>query len=206
MASDDDADDEDDIALLHKWAHSVRKASSSRQRKLKKVHERINVLSDSDLARLEKLLTSSVNKNVAPPLSVYGKVWAMLDSGSQPTVANCKQTFPHHPLEESEGQRRGLKYKVADGTLVPNEGQVHVTHRDGQGKSFQFTFQHANVHCPILSVSELVNRDCIVTFHKMGGHIQYPDGRKIRFIAKEGVFFFVELNVVDPDFHRRGSH
>ena len=78
---------------------------------------------------------------------------------------------------------------VADGTLVPNEGQVHIVHQDAGGSSFRSTFQHANVHCPILSVSELVNRDCVVTFYKAGGHIQYPDGRKIRFVAKEGVFF-----------------
>ena len=129
----------------------------------------------------------------------------MLDSGSQPTVANCKQVFPQHIIEESEGQRSGLRYKVASGTLVPNEGQVHVNHKDPDGTLFKFACQHANVHCPILSVSELVNKDCVVTFHKLGGHIRYPDGRRIRFVAKEGVFF-VELDVMDPDVQRRGGH
>ena len=182
----------------------MRRKGDSKQRKLKKVQERISVLSDNDLVRLERLLTASMNKNVKPPLSTYDKVWAMLDSGSQPTVANCKVVFPHHKLEESEGQRAGLQYKVADGTLVPNEGQVQIVHQDAGGSSFRSTFQSAKVHCPILSASELVNRECIVTFTKSGGHIQYPDGRNIRYMAKEGVFF-VELNVQEPDFRRRGS-
>ena len=66
------------------------------------------------------------------------------------------------------------------------------------------TVQHANVNCQILSVSELVNRDCVVTVYKSCGHIQYLDGRKPRFIAKEGVFF-VLLNVAHPEFHRLGG-
>ena len=196
------------MALLHRWAHSVRSSSSSsRQRKLKRVHQRVSILSDDDLVRLEALLTSAVNKkHVKPPLEIMGKVWAMLDSGSQPTIANCKKAFPGHELMESDGQRRGLQYKVADGRLVPNEGRVQVTHVDKDGAAFNFTFQHANVHCPILSVSELVHKDCVVTFHKSGGHILYPDGRRIHFVAKEGVFF-VALNVASPDqgFTRRGS-
>ena len=88
------------------------------------------------------------------------------------------------------------QYKGADGSLIPNEGECHVTHREANGSTFSFTFQHAQVHCPILSVSELISRECTVTFHKLGGHIAYPDGRRIRFVAKEGVFF-VLLNVLD---------
>ena len=123
----------------------------------------------------------------------------MIDSGSQPNVANCKKTFPHLKIEPSEGQLQGLQYKGADGSLIANEGECHVTHRDSSGSTFQFTFQHAQVHCPIIRVSQLVSRDCVATFHKLGGHIAYPDGRKLRFVAKEGVFF-VLLNVLDASF------
>ena len=44
----------------------------------------------------------------------------------------------------------------------------------------------------------MVTRDCIVTFHKNGGHIQYPSGKKIAFVNKDGVFF-VALNVLPPN-------
>ena len=155
--------------------------------------------SDQDLFRPEQMLTANVNYNVAPPRAVKGKAWTMLDSGSQPNVANCKKVFPHLQVQESEGQRRGLQYKGADGTLIPNEGECHVVHRENNGDTFKVTVQHAQVHCPILSMSELVSRDCVITFHKLGGHIAYPDGRRIRFVAKEGVFF-VLINILDQDF------
>lgn len=202
-----DSDDESDVALPHRWVHSVRPASSSRQRKLRTIQQRVNVLSDDDLVRLEALPTFAVNKKSAkPPLEVMGKVWAMLDSGSQPTIANCRKVFPDHVLQEPDGRRRGLKYKVADGRLVPNQGQVQVKHIDKDGATFDFTFQHANVHRPILSVSELVHKGCVDTFHKAGGHIQYPDGRRIHFVSKEGVFF-AALNFTwsDKEFPMRGG-
>ena len=54
------------------------------------------------------------------------------------------------------------------------------------GDRYSFTFQNAPVHCTILSVKYLVTRDCVVTFHKAGGHIEYPDKRRIKFVAKGG--------------------
>ena len=65
------------------------------------------------------------------------------------------------------------------------------------GDTFDFKFQHAKVHCPILSVDELVTKHCEVTFHNKGGHISYPDGRRIRFVRKQGVFF-VARSVLPP--------
>ena len=153
---------------------------------------------------LHKMLTANASRDVLPPKAVQGKKWTMLDSGSEPNVANCKKEFPNHQIKESPGQRQGLLYKGANGALIPNEGEVDLVHRENDGSTFDFKFQHADVHCPILSVTYLVTRDCWVTFHKHGGHISYPDGRKIRFIAKGGVFV-VLLNIVSPDFVRQGK-
>ena len=86
-------------------------------------------------------------------------------------------------------------YKGANGALIPNKGEIDVLHCEVDGTRYPYTFQHADVHCPILSVTQFVTRDCTVTFHKLGGHIMYPDGRRIRFVAKGGVFF-VLLNVM----------
>ena len=113
-------------------------------------------------------------------------------------MADCEKEFPQHVIHPSEGSKAGLKYKVASGALVPNEGEVHVKHKESDGTVYDFTFQHAKVHCPIVSVRELVMKDCWVTFHKNGGHIEYPNGKKIRFVTRGGVFF-VLLNVLPPD-------
>ena len=123
----------------------------------------------------------------------------MFDSGSRPNVANCHTEFPGHQIRESEGQKVGLLYKGANGALIPNEGEVDVVHREPDGQLYPLTIQHADVHCIMLSVREFVTQDCRVTFHKKGGHIRYPDGRRIRFVIREGVFF-VSLNVLPPNF------
>ena len=91
----------------------------------------------------------------------------------------------------------GLRYKTADGSTVPNAGEVVIHHLEPDGEVYQFVLQHAKVHCIILSVRELVTRDCVVTFHRNGGHIEYPSGKRIQFVVKEGVFF-VALNVPPP--------
>ena len=122
----------------------------------------------------------------------------MVDSGSQPNVANCRKEFPAHELRESEGQKMGLMYKGANGALIPNQGEVDIVHQEPDGQLYPLTIQHADVHCIILSVKEFVTHDCRVTFHKKGGHMRYPDGRRIRFVTREGVFV-VSLNVLPPN-------
>ena len=91
----------------------------------------------------------------------------------------------------------GLQYKAADGSLIPNEGETDVTHVEADGDTYPFTFQHAIVHCPIISVRYLVTQDCVVTFQRLGGHILYPSGNRISFVCKDGVFF-VPLNILPP--------
>ena len=88
--------------------------------------------------------------------------------------------------------------------VYPGGGARYVKHRDANGKLVDFTFQNTDVHCPIISVAQLVQKDCWVTFHKARGYVLYPDGSKLRFVARAGVFF-VQLNVVHPGFHRQGS-
>ena len=88
-------------------------------------------------------------------------------------------------------------YKAADGSLIPNRGEISITHVEDDNEPYEFVFQDAPVHCPIISVRYLVTRDCWVTFHKNGGFIAYPTGKRINFIVKDGVFF-VALNVLPP--------
>ena len=88
--SDSDADDEDeDVGILHGWSVPVRKASKPKQ--LKKVNQRVTAWSDQDMMKLEKLLTANADRHVAPPRALPGGKWTMLDSGSEPNVANCKE-------------------------------------------------------------------------------------------------------------------
>ena len=168
--SDADADDEDDCDPLLERLRSSNSSSSStsarqpRSKNLKKASQRLRIWSGQDIMLLENMIAASVNHKVSPPPPVAGKKWSMVDSGSQPTVADCPKEFPNHKIFESEGQRNGLKYKVVAGDLIPNLGEVHIQHREADGTVSNFTVQNAKVHCPIVSVRELVSKDCSVTF------------------------------------------
>ena len=80
----------DSEASLRSWAHNVRHASDSTQRKLKNVSQRIAVDSNAALQMLHSMLTANVDKSVKPPTDSTGRKRAMVDSGSQPDVADCK--------------------------------------------------------------------------------------------------------------------
>ena len=85
--------------------------------------------SDQDTMRLELLLCSTVDKTVKPPPQIKWKTLSMLDSRSEPTVADCAKEFPRHLIRESDGQRKGLQYKGANGALIPNLGETTLKHR-----------------------------------------------------------------------------
>ena len=123
---------------------------------------------------------------------VHGGLRVTTHSGQK-----CRNKFPLHKVHESAGSRSGLKYKAANGELIANLGEVHLQHKEADGSIYDFTFQHAEVHCPIMSVRQLVEKDCEVTFHKYGGYIRYPNNKKVRFVTKGGVFF-VLLNILPP--------
>ena len=180
-------------------------SSDGKQKKLKKVCRRVQADSDANVALLRQMLTANANRDVVPPKCIPGKKWSMVDSGSQPNVADIPKEFPKHNVRISEGQKSGLCYKAADGSLIPNLGESDIVHVEPDGEQYTFTFQNAKVHCPILSVRYLVTRDCTVTFHRDGGHILYPTGKKLSFVNKDGVFF-IALNVLDPEpgFARQG--
>ena len=163
----------------------MRTVGEGRQRKLLKVSRRVAANSGPSMQLLHQMLTANVNKKVLPPKCMPGKKWAMVDSGSQPNVSNCAVEFPDNDIRESEGQRMGLRYKTADGSLVPNQGEIEISHLEPDGEIYNFVVQHANVHCTIISVRYLVTRDCTVTFHKSGGYIGYPTGKRIQFVLKE---------------------
>ena len=110
------------------------------------------------------MLTTAPSRLLAS-LDASGPWWTQAVS---PTSRTAPHQFPDHPVRPSEGQKCGLNYKAADGSLIPNEGETTITHAEPDGELYDFVFQNARVHCPIISVRYLVTRECIVFlfFHK----------------------------------------
>ena len=128
------------------------------------------------------------------------KTWIMLDSGSTVNVANCKKVFPRHQVRPSKGSKKGTKYTNASGGFILNEGETEVifVHDDDEGSEEHIIFQHAQVHLPILSVRYLVRKGCVVKCVRGGGEINFPGGKTLPFIEKQGVFF-IGLDIKRPD-------
>ena len=133
---------------------------------------RVQADSDANIALLRQMLTSNVNKEVLPPKGIIGKKWSMVDSSSQPNVADIPKEFPKHPIRVSDCQKAGLCYKGADGSLIPNLGESDIIHVEADGEQYTFTFKNANIHCPIHSVRYLATRDCTVSVHKWLNYVR----------------------------------
>lgn len=199
----DDGDNGADVSEAFGWSCPVRLASESRQRKLRHVTKRMSAMTDDELELLRRMLTSSAKKDVRPPPPFHGKKWSMVDLGSEPSVANCKRDFPDHAIKESGGQRRCLKYNTAAGDLVAKECEINLQHVDNDGNVFDFRFSTCRrtlSHPKRYPVGYSGLRGDV---SQVRWYILYPDGRPIRFIAKDGVSF-VLLNVAHPDCHWRG--
>ena len=115
-------------------------------------------------------------------------------------LARWSQTatfFPRHRVRESKAQLNGTKYVSATGSEILNQGEIDITHVGDNGEKCQWTIPNAKINCPILSVRHFTAKDCKVLFRKGGGVIAYPDGRRVPFVERLGVFFDA-MNVLDP--------
>ena len=90
-----------------------------------------------------------------------------------------------------------MTYKNASGGDIPNLGEADATNTDHTGQQFGFTFQHADVMFPILSIRQFATKDCTILFKRNGGIVKYPDGRRLPFTTRF-VGFFVLLGT-EPD-------
>ena len=83
----------------------------------KHLKKAFSVHSEDELKDLEKYICSLKKflkgGKVAPPEKIKNRICAMVDSVSEPTVANCKVTFPCHTIHSSDAQRQGVKYVSA---------------------------------------------------------------------------------------------
>ena len=189
------------VPLCPIWTPPTTKQASKKRTSTKSIYLILdfNKKHKDDIDLLEEYVTSNCEQLTAPPPDNTKEhiVWSMLDSGSGPMVADCEKFFPQHKIRESPAQKQGTKYVSASGGLIANEGQIDLVHRQGNDL-FEMTMQHAKVNCPILSVRYFTDRDCRVLFRKGGGVIIYPNGKRIAFIERLGVFF-VALNVLPPE-------
>ena len=118
----------------------------------------------------------------------------MADTGSSVTAADCKKEFPDATILESKAQKAGIQYTAADGSKIPNEGQVRLVHVTPEGATVTFMVQNAKVALPILSIRKLASRDAVATFWHGGGKVVMSSGIEIPIVERQGIYF-IALNI-----------
>ena len=163
---------------------------------LRKIQEELELDGLADLIERE-------NTNPKHLARVVRRVWAMVDSGSTVTIADCEKSVgPGTVVRPSAGSRSGAKYSNASGGDIVNRGETTVTHRLENGDELDIPFQDADVQVPIISVKDFVRKGSVVKFRKRGGSIKLPSGTIVRFQEKHGVYFLCLLLVAH---HGRSS-
>ena len=109
-----DPEDEDVAAVISEWAHSVRPAGASKQRASRSIT--LEISSEEDFKRLEELIMANMNYSAKPPKlersdQQKGKLWSIVDSGSEPTVADCAKHFPTTLFCHQRARKRGWSTK-----------------------------------------------------------------------------------------------
>ena len=112
---------------------------------------------------------TAVAPNASPALSQLGeyKGWKeieiTIDSGACDTVmplSSCADV----PVLDSERSRNHMEYEVANGQTIANEGERHCLMIKGAKWAKKVTFQVADVHKVLLSVSRVADAgyDCLL--------------------------------------------
>ena len=88
--------------------------------------------------------------------------------------------------------RRGVKYEVADGTLINNEGEKRFVGVTEDGLKRRVVAQVCGVNKSLLSVRRVVAEGGTVVFGKGYGYIEDDSGERI-WMTEKDVMYMVKL-------------
>ncbi len=126
----------------------------------------------------------------------------ILDSGSCQNVLVAEKA-PGYLVSEFEGSRRGQNFVTADGTRIPNEGQLELRMEApiGNGLKMPVTtnFQVASVTKPLLSVGNICKQGHSVVFSKEGAKVLDPQKRTIAHFQRSGGLYVSTMTLKAPE-------
>ena len=134
----------------------------------------------------------------------WREVEITVDSGACDTVM---PTFEHEhiTLHESEGKRNKLEYEVANGESISNDGERRcLLMTQGAKQARRITFQCADVHKALLSVTRCadIGYDCVPK--KWGGYLEDSRTKERVPIRRKGNLYIIQAWIKE-DFQRQGS-
>ena len=127
----------------------------------------------------------------------------VLDSGAAEHVMDGEEA-PGYRLEPSEGSKRGVTFKAANGQVIANQGQMVLNLATSVGAPLQSTFQVCSVHRPLWSVGKICDNGCSVTFDAKGATVKSKEGKSVCTFERRNGLYVTTLNLQRPDFARQG--
>ena len=111
-----------------------------------------------------------------------------VDSGATETVVK-RGDLEFIETKEGAPYKRGVKYGMADGSELDNEGEKDFEGVTEEGILKKIKAQVCNVNQPLLSVRKVVEAGNRVVFERGGSYIHSEiDGRKIWLTDKQGMY------------------
>ena len=136
----------------------------------------------------ESLMPLQVLTGVSRQYEGFKKLEVLVDSGAAASVMP-QRYVEDREVTAGEAAKKGVHYVAADGGRIPNLGEVKVNLLTKEKEKATVTFQVADVHKPILSVSALTAHGHRVSFTKEGGIITLArTGRRIALQKRDGVY------------------
>ena len=108
----------------------------------------------------------------------------MVDSGAGTTVIGPE----HARAVKASEPDPDANYKLADGSVIPNEGRKTFTALTEEWDLRSIRAAVTKVDTPLLSVSSCVLAGATVVFSPSGSYIETPDGKRQPLTASKGVY------------------
>ncbi len=86
-----------------------------------------------------------------------------------------------------------MKYEVADGTLIENQGEKRFQAETTEGVRRKFVAQVTEVNKGLLSVNKLVQSGHRVVFEKEGSYIEDTDSGEVMKLKEVGGMYMLKM-------------
>ena len=123
---------------------------------------------------------------------VWEEIEMAVDSGATETVANDGM-LSSIPTEPGPASKRGVEYEVANGTRIPNEGEMRFEAVTGEGQHRKLVVQVCDVNQGLLSVSKATAANNRVVFDKDGSYIENKDSGEVTWLEEKKGMYMLKL-------------
>jgi len=137
--------------------------------------------------------------NVVSEDPEWGEIEMAVDSGASESVVNEGMLNGVETLEGPD-MKRGIKYEVADGTLIPNLGEKKYEAVCDAGVRRHMRSQVCDVNRALLSVHRCVQAGNRVVFAASGSYIEDEASGEVMPLREQGGMYMLKLWVKNQSF------